>query len=119
MPYQRLMHAMVNELDGAAGAVFLDQEGEAVVTTERTLGKYDLQVIGAYAGIFLSQVKRAASDAGLGAAEQFKLQCKASTLLITDLKDGYYLVLVLNRDANEAIAWHRLHATRDRFVQEL
>lgn len=119
MPYQRLMHALVNELDGAAGAVFLDQEGESVVTTERTLAKYELQVIGAYAGIFLSQIRRVCDGLRFGSAEHFKLQCRESTLLITNLKDGYYLVLVLEPAASEAIAWQRLKSVRDAFIADL
>lgn len=119
MPYQRLMSALVSELDGAAGAVFLDQEGESVVTTERSLAKYELQVIGAYAGIFLSQVRRVSDGLDFGRTEYFKLQCTESTLLITDLKDGYYLVLVLHPAANEALAWQRLKHVRDEFIADL
>lgn len=119
MPYQRLMEAMVTTVSGATGAVFADQEGEAVVTTGRNIPKYELQVIGAYAGIFLSNLKRTCRAIGLGDAERFKLECRASTLLITDVKDGYYLVLVMAPEAPESLAWQKLIETRDRFVEEL
>lgn len=119
MPYQRLMNEMVQTLRGASGAVFLDQEGEAVVTAGDRLAKYDLQVIGAYAGIFLSNLKRTCHAIDFGEAERFKLECSGSTLLITELKDGYYLVLVLEPAAPEGDAWRKLIETRDRLIEEL
>lgn len=110
---------MVEGLPGAAGAVFADQEGESVVCIPRSLDKYELQVIGAYAGIFLSQIRRVCTDIEFGAAQHLKLECRNSTLLISDLRDGYYLVLVLHPGANEAVASVRLEDARQRLVAEL
>jgi len=40
-------------------------------------------------------------------------------VLSCDLKDGYYLVLVVDDTANEGVAWRALERCRERIVEEL
>ena len=112
---------MISGLPGVIGAAFLDQEGEAVVTTgvKPEAGAYEMKVIGAYAGIFLSNVRRICQSLKHGSAHRFKLQCENSTLLVSDLRDGYYVVLVIDNPALESMAWERLLIARDRLIEEL
>ena len=119
MPFYQLLERMMDGLDGALGAMFLDQEGEAVVIVPKKLPRYDLQVIGAYEGIYLSQLRRIAEDSGMGGTERFTISCANSTLLTFTLKDGYYLVLVLDHSGLEGVGWHRLARCRDAILEEM
>lgn len=99
--------------------MFLDYEGEAVSIVSPLFSRYDMQVIGAYGGIFLDQLKRICGDLPLGAPERFAITCTNAVLLNWVLKDGYYVMLVLSRGAPQARAWHRLTASRDLLMKEL
>jgi predicted regulator of Ras-like GTPase activity (Roadblock/LC7/MglB family) len=113
------MDQMVAAVPGALGAMFLDHEGEAVAVSGSQIPKYDLQVIGAYSGIFLSNARRVCEDVRLGAADRLKIQCHGSNLFIAALNDGYYMVLVLNSDSMDAFAWRHLLVARERLNQEI
>src|SRR5688572_2335602 len=110
---------MMDGIEGALGAMFLDYEGEAVVIVPRKLPRYDLQVIGAYEGIYLGQLRRIAEASGMGSMERFTITCANSTLLAFTLKDGYYLVLVLDANGFEGVGWHRLAKCRDAILEEM
>src|SRR2546423_11417009 len=113
---------LLQTTDGSLGAIFLDSEGETVeVTTERPLDAddHDLRVIGAYQGIFLSQLKRLCETLRAGAPQRFKIEFEKMNVLSCDLKDGYYLVLVVDDSANEGVAWRQLEKCRGKIVEEL
>ncbi len=40
-------------------------------------------------------------------------------LLSSDLKDGYYIVLLLDGRANEGYAWHQLDVCREKLIAEM
>jgi predicted regulator of Ras-like GTPase activity (Roadblock/LC7/MglB family) len=122
MAFQRILHELVSSTSGALGAIFLDQEGETVeVLTDRPLeaDDNDLKVIGAYSGIFLTRLRNMCTDAGIGHLDRFKLDFESTTVLTCDLKDGYYVVLLVDASANEGVAWQRLVACRNRLLDEM
>ena len=107
---------------GAIGALFLDWEGETV----EMLGArpfdaddHDLKIMGAYQGIFLKHLREMCERADAGLPHRFKIEFTATKVLSCDLKDGYYLVLVIDDSANEGLAWRHLERCRERIVQEL
>ncbi len=122
MLFQRILLDLLRTTRGSLGAIFLDSEGESVeVITERPFDAddHDLRVIGAYQGIFLSQLKRACDTLAAGAPHRFKVEFEKMNVLSCDLKEGYYLVLVVDESANEGAAWRRLEECRARIVEEL
>ncbi len=119
MSLKDVLNDLVASIPGARGAMFLDQEGEAVAVAGSDLPAYDLQVIGAYSGIFLSNAQRVSDELDFGTTERVKIQCRESDLFITRLSDGYYLVLVLKQRAHEGVAWQKIVATRDRLNEEI
>ena len=122
MAFQRILRQLVSRTHGALGAIFLDWEGETVeVVTERPLDAddHDLRVIGAYQGIFLNRLRELAAKLPVGRPLRFKIEFERSSTLSCDLKEGYYLVLVVDHDANEGLAWRQLLATRDEVLREM
>lgn len=117
--FREMLQEMIDDIPGARGAIFLDHEGEAVDRIGRDLSDYDLQVIGAYQGIFLSQLRRLTEDLRHGEVARFRIAGRNSSLFVSDLKDGYYLVLITGRTCNEGLAWHRLLDTRERLLEEI
>jgi len=120
--FRRILLDLLQTTHGSLGAIFLDSEGESVeVITERPFDAddHDLRVIGAYQGIFLSNLKRLCDTLRAGAPHRFKVEFEKMNVLSCDLKDGYYLVLVVDDSANEGIAWRQLEQCRNRIVAEL
>lgn len=107
---------------GAIGALFLDSEGEAVdLVSERPLDAddHDMKVVGAYQGIFLTRLRELCARTAIGDPHRFKVEFGDTKTLSCDLKDGYYIVLIMDAHASEGLAWHRLAVCRERLLQEM
>lgn len=115
MQFHDILLDMLKATHGSIGAIFLDSEGESVeVVTARPfdIGDHDMRVIGAYAGIFFSQLRRIAVATDSGSVLQFKFDFAASRILCCDLNGDYYLVLVIDAGAAEGMAWQSLARCR-------
>ena len=122
MSFHGILRQLLESTPGAIGAVFLDKEGEAVeVLAERVfeIGWEGLRAIGAYEGIFFSDLRRSCERLSAGKPLRLSIEFEHAKVLSCDLKEGYYLVLVLAPDANEGIAWQRVGQCRERLLLEL
>ena len=122
MPFRPILLELLQSIDGSLGALFLDWEGECVeVITERPFDAddHDLRVIGAYQGIFRAQLRKLCEEMDAGRPLRLKMDFETTKVLTCDLKDGYYLVLVLETTTNEGAAWQHLEACRHRLLAEI
>lgn len=118
MSFETTLNELVDGIDGALGAMFLDWEGEAVqIVGEPPV--YDLQLVGAYQGIFLSQFKRMTEVGELGELLLFKIGFDGSVFYNCALADGYFLSLVTLPEALEGLVWQRLTACREILNREI
>ena len=119
-----MFHLILNEMlattRGALAAIFLDWEGETVeLVCDRDLNDHDLRILGAYQGIFLDKLRTLCSNAGAGKPERFKIEFPDTSVLSFDVKDGYYIVLLVDGLANEGLAWRQLERCRVRLLEEM
>lgn len=119
-----MFHLILNELlvttRGSLAALFLDYEGETVeLVCDRDLNDHDLRILGAYQGIFLDKLRTLCSNAGAGAPRRFKIEFLETRVLSFDVKDGYYIVLLVDATANEGMAWRKLEHCRARLIEEM
>ena len=122
MPFRRILSELLHAIHGSLGAGLLDWEGESVESvTERPFDAddHDLKVIGAYQGIFMTRLKRLCDDIAIGAPRRFKLEMSGTTVMSCDLKDGYYVVLIVEPSTNEGVAWRELEACREKLMAEI
>ncbi len=120
MTFRTILDRLLATTAGAVAVIFLDFEGETVeLVCDRDLSDHDLRIIGAYQGIFLSRLRDLCTKAKLGNPHRFKIEFAANTIMACDLKDGYYLVLLLDDKGNEGNAWHRLEACKERVLEEM
>ncbi len=119
MPFQREIDSIVRDLPGAVGAILVDFEGEAIVASPVAIPHYDLKVVGAYGGIFLEQLRRVTRDSNLGTPLAITIDGADSRLLISALKDGYHLLLVLSKDSILPLARERMRIAAERLLAEL
>jgi predicted regulator of Ras-like GTPase activity (Roadblock/LC7/MglB family) len=120
--FRTILRDLVIDTPGAIGALFLDWEGETVeMLSERPFDAddHDLKVMGAYQGIFLTQLRELCTRAAAGTPHRFKVEFEKTIVLSCDLKDGYYLVLVVDGTTNEGIAWRHLERCKGRLIAEM
>lgn len=118
--FRMILDQLLATTGGAMAAMFCDYEGEMVeLVCDRDLSDHDLRIIGAYHGIYLTQLRAVCDDIDAGKPIRFKLEFESTKMLSFDLKDGYYLVMLVTPEANEALAWRRLEWCRDKLVAEI
>lgn len=118
--FRLILDELLVTTHGALAALFLDWEGETVeLVCDRDLSDHALRILGAYQGIFLDQLRTLCAHAGVGTPRRFKLQFEAMTVMSYDVKDGYYVVLLVDATSNEGMAWRRLDRCRERLIAEM
>ena len=118
--FRLILNELIVTTHGALAALFLDFEGETVeLVCDRDLSDHDLRIIGAYQGIFLSRLRTLCAHVSAGAPERFKLEFENVRVLSCDVKDGYYVVLLADKTANEGVAWRRLESCRGKLLVEM
>jgi predicted regulator of Ras-like GTPase activity (Roadblock/LC7/MglB family) len=118
--FRLILHEMLATTRGALAALFLDYEGETVeLVCDRDLNDHDLRILGAYQGIFLTRLRELCGQAGAGQPQRFKIEFANNSVLSFDVKDGYYVVLLVDATASEGVAWRKLERCRERLLEEM
>jgi len=95
MPYQYILANLLAEVDTALGVLFVDDEGETVDMATRDPEDLDLEITGAYLGIYLRRVVSLAQERELGRPRVLFVERPRMTVLASALSGGYSLALVL------------------------
>lgn len=107
--FRGILEELLATTSDAFAAIFLDFEGETVqLVCDRDISDHDLRVIGAYQGVFLERLRALCKKTKIGPPRKFKIEFDGLMILSSDLKDGYYLTVLLDGHANESYAWHQL-----------
>jgi predicted regulator of Ras-like GTPase activity (Roadblock/LC7/MglB family) len=110
VPYQSLLDDLLNTVEGAQGAVLLDAEGEVVV--EAGARDFRHRLIGAYQGIALITAHRALGSFAESGIRYLLCRYAWGIVLLHPCKEGYYLILSLDPDAQVWTGLHRSEVTR-------
>jgi predicted regulator of Ras-like GTPase activity (Roadblock/LC7/MglB family) len=118
--FRMILHELLATTAGAVAAMFLDYEGETVeLVCDRDLDDHTLRIVGAYQGIFLTRLRELCMHLEAGAPQRYKIDFAEQTVLSSDLKDGYYLVLLADATLNEGVAWRKIEKCRERLLAEM
>ena len=118
--FRLILDELLVTTHGALAAIFLDYEGETVeLVCDRDLSDHGLRILGAYQGIFLTRLRTLCANAGAGQPHRFKLQFADTTVLSFDVRDGYFVVLLVDASFNEGMAWRRLERCREKLIAEM
>lgn len=96
MIFTEILKAL-SERTGARGAVMIDKDGEIVASW--TYGGLDMDLVGAHYEIVLDAANEAAGRHG-GTVGSIDITTDAARLVILAIKEGYCLVIALERGAN-------------------
>lgn len=104
------------EAPGALGAAFLDPSGEAVAQVG---DEGALEILGAYQSVWLSELSRASERAGIGTLSDLSIEFDAHRVLSTEVKDGYFVLVVLESSGASGIARARVESVRESLAAEI
>ena len=108
MPFQYVLANLLADHPEAIGVLFLDDSGETVDFACVDESPYEIQLLGAYLGIYLRQIGDIVQRAGLGTIRNLHIERRGRHLHVTVLPDGYCLALVQRQPALVATARERL-----------
>jgi predicted regulator of Ras-like GTPase activity (Roadblock/LC7/MglB family) len=77
------------------------------------------RLVGAYQGISLGEAQRAAARHDVGPVQELVSRYEQGYVILQPLKDGYYVVLLLEAGASVALGRHLLGPTQARMKREL
>ncbi len=117
MPYRRILETLLSRIAGARTVLLLDVQGEVVVGAG-DLGERQ-RLIGAYQGITLGMVSRAAQRVGGGEVKALVSRHAAGSVVLATLKDGYYLIVSLGPKALPAVAARHCEDARQQLNREI
>jgi predicted regulator of Ras-like GTPase activity (Roadblock/LC7/MglB family) len=117
LPYRRILETLLARVSGARTALLLDFQGEVVVGAG-DLGERQ-RLIGAYQGILLGMASRAAGRFDAGDVCSLVWRHDGGSVVLTTLKDGYYLVVSLDRQVLPAVAGRHCQDARARLDEEI
>lgn len=119
MPFNYLLTNLLVDVPAAVGAIFLDEEGEAVEWVTRHGDPFELKLEGAYHSIFRRRLETLSATLGSGALMSYALAGEKLTALTRVLPGGYYVVLVIDNGGPQAPATHYLERTAHILAREL
>jgi len=119
MPFNYLLTNLLVDVPAAVGAIFLDNEGEAIEWVTRHGDPYDLKVEGAYHSIFKRHLEVLAGDAAVGEVRNYIVESELLTALTQTLPGGYYVVLVQEASGSKATALYHLRQAARVLSREL
>jgi predicted regulator of Ras-like GTPase activity (Roadblock/LC7/MglB family) len=117
LPYRRIIEALLARVPGARTALLLDAQGEVVVGAG-DLGERE-RLIGAYEGIALGMATRTATRFKAGAVRSLVWRHEGGSIVVSTLRDGYYLVLSLGPAALVPAAVRRAEEAGQRLEDEI
>lgn len=94
MPFQYILANLLAESPNAVAVMFMDDAGETVDLATSEYQPFDVQIVGAYLGIYLRQVQAALETAGIGIPEAMQIRHENIHIHLHTLPDGYFLALI-------------------------
>lgn len=107
MEFKDILKGLVESVPGAAGAIFVDWEGEAVEYFFAGADD-DIKLLGAHHGILLNLLRDASENMGQGKVQRLMVATETAKVMVQTLKDGYFLVAVASPVSNTGRAYHMM-----------
>jgi hypothetical protein len=108
MPLQYVLADLLADHPDAIGVLFLDDSGETVDFASIDDSPYEIQLLGAYLGIYLRRLGDIVEGAELGTVRKLYIEFRDRHFHVAILPDGYCLALVQRQPALVASARVRL-----------
>jgi predicted regulator of Ras-like GTPase activity (Roadblock/LC7/MglB family) len=117
LPYQKILDGLIRPGAGVDAALLVDSEGERVLQAGRADNRHRL--IGAYQGIALSAARRTGERYEVGDIRYMLCRYEGGDVILRPLKDGYFLIIAIERAANLGVVLHHSEKAQDHMNEVL
>lgn len=118
MSFKNILKDLVDGVEGALGAIFIDEDGEEI--DHFTSGDSDkIKLLGAYSSIHLRDIERITRVYCSGRVGPVLLLFDQSNLLLSPVAEGYSILLLLKPEGNIGKGIMRLEDTVKRILEDL
>ncbi len=118
-PFTELLNDLINRVEGAVGAAFIDSYGEAVQCVAIGEDEDQVKLMGAYQGIALGTSRTIASQLEAGEIDYCFTAYDKQSFLVKALAQDYFLMLVLSPGANVGKGIFDIRRAADAFNREI
>jgi predicted regulator of Ras-like GTPase activity (Roadblock/LC7/MglB family) len=118
-PFTEMLSSLVNRVDGALGAAFIDSYGEAVQSLSADEDSDLIDLMGAYQGIAFQASRSIVDQLEAGSIDYFYTSYENASFLIKALDQDYFLMLVLGPEANLGQGIYNVRRAAEAFNQEI
>ena len=119
MPFQYILANLLAESPNAMAVMFMDDAGETVDLATSEYQPFDVQIVGAYLGIYMRQLRKVTEGNSLGAPELIHIEKESLHVYAAPLPEDYYLVLVQRQPALVAQAQRALQEAATELTRSL
>jgi len=119
MPFQYVLANLLADHPDAIGVLFLDDSGETVDFACVDDSPFEMQLIGAYLGIYLRQIRAILDRAQLGDVCWLHIERRLRHFHVAVLPDGYCLALVQRQDGQVASTRERMRRAARQIAREV
>ena len=113
----KILGTLIASVDGAEGAIFLDNDGESIAQAGAMAA--DIKLLGAWKEIHLDHIKEITGRLGLGTVHAVLFSLEDGNQLIAPVSNDYCLLLLLSSYANIQQAMARLRIAVDELITEV
>ena len=112
-----ILENLIASVDGAEGAIFLDNDGESIAQVGDMAA--DLKLLGAWKEIHLDHIKEITGKLGLGTVHAVLFSLEDGNQLLAPVSNDYCLLLLLSSYANIQLAMAALRTAIDGLITEV
>ena len=99
MEIKEALNSLVQKVEGGIASVVISMEGEAIDCYSKEPG-FDVEWIGARYGLVVRDILSTVSRLNQGVVRSIVLELQKAILVVTPLKDLFFLVLLVHQDGN-------------------
>ncbi len=119
MPFQYVLANLLAAIPDAVSVLFLDDAGETVEMACSEYRPFDMQVLGAYVGIYRQRIAGIVDGAEMGTTHLFHIERDQLHVHVAALPDGYSLALVQRRPTLVGEARRKLEGAAEELRREV
>lgn len=118
MPFTAILKELVDSVEGAEGAIFLEADGEAVQWFAKKSSDL-LKLKAAYVALTAQSCRDVSKQVDLIGSGVVLISYDGASFLVNELDNGYMVILEMQPLANIGQALHKIKATSAKLQKEL
>jgi predicted regulator of Ras-like GTPase activity (Roadblock/LC7/MglB family) len=118
VPFTAILKELVEQIDGAEGAILLEADGEAVQWFSKSNSE-QLKLRAAYVALTTQSCREITRNLSLASKDATLIVYQGASFLVNDIESGYMVILEMNSSANIGKALYKIKSTTVKLQQNL